>query len=155
MSVSVKALLVIGLGGMLFYVSPLYKGGQRGVSVATITLPDGFVVQAEVADTLERQYQGLSGRTSLAPNDGMLFVYHDPVVAPGYVMRDMLIPIDILWISEGRLVGLDESLQPEDPVVNVYRPKEPVDRVLEVSEGFAQAHGLKVGDALDIRRERR
>lgn len=152
MRLRIKGLLVATVIALLVMVI-----GIRGTNetVATIRFPDGFVVEAEVADTLERQYQGLSGRESLAQNEGLLFVYDNPVVAPGFVMRDMLIPIDILWISNGHFVGFDESLQPEDPVVNVYRPSVPVDNVLEVSSGFARAHKLRVGDALDIRMERR
>ncbi len=119
-------------------------------SMAHIIFPDGFVVEATIADTPERQYRGLSGTKSLEKDEGMLFLF-DEATRPGFVMRDMLIPLDIIWLSANTVVGFEQHLQPENPVVHVYRPPVAVTAALEVPAGFVAAHGLTFGDALDIR----
>jgi uncharacterized membrane protein (UPF0127 family) len=108
------------------------------------------VIDAELADTPERQRRGLSGRTALAPGQGMLFVYPGP--APrAFWMPDMHFDIDIVWIREGRIVHVESDVpHAVDGPLPVYRPAEPADRVLEVPAGTARRLGWRVGDAVEI-----
>src|SRR3989344_2170112 len=62
-----------------------------------------------VADNPYRHYKGLGGRTALAPYDGMLFVFAVPNKY-GFVMRDTLFPIDIVWFLNWRLDGLKNMI---------------------------------------------
>ena len=106
-------------------------------------------VQIEIADEEEEQRQGLSGRGVLEENRGMLFIYQEPRRLT-FWMKETLIPLDILFISQGKVV---------DVFSNVSAPKEgqdgreirvaasiPVDMALEVNSGWAQKSGVKVGD---------
>jgi uncharacterized membrane protein (UPF0127 family) len=110
------------------------------------------VIDAEVADTPARQQRGLSGRASLAPGEGLLFVYDAP--APrGFWMPDMHFDIDIVWIRAGRIVHI-ESRVPHvvSGALPTYRPDEPADTVLEVVAGTAERLGWQVGDRVRIER---
>ena len=79
---------------------------------ATTILVNGVALDVEIADTRERQIQGLSGRESLGENSGMLFVYEEPGL-PGIWMKDMNFPIDIVWItSEKRIVSTSKDIDP-------------------------------------------
>lgn len=71
-----------------------------------VTLPDGFVVHAELARTdVERNY-GLMERTALPQGRGMLFVHDAPGSYP-YWMYHCKIGLDIVWMDAGhRIVEL-------------------------------------------------
>jgi len=106
------------------------------------------VVDAELADTPERQQRGLSGRRQLADGQGMLFPYDEPGLH-GFWMPDMHFDIDILWIRAGRIVHV-EARVPHDDARTIYRPPEPADLVLEVPAGSAEHRGWRVGDAVEV-----
>jgi uncharacterized membrane protein (UPF0127 family) len=101
----------------------------------TVRIDPGLTFAVEVADTPQQRGQGLSGRPQLAAGTGMLFVYDDPGVRR-FWMYDMRFPIDLAWIGDGRVVGV-ETLRPcpsreECPT---HESPEPVDQVLEVPAG--------------------
>jgi uncharacterized membrane protein (UPF0127 family) len=107
---------------------------------------NGVKFDVLVVDTPQAREQGLSGRTGLSERQGMFFVFDEP---GRYVfwMKDMLFPIDILFISQGRIVDMALSMPPpkagETPVS--YRPSESADWVLEVAAGTAQKLGWTKG----------
>lgn len=109
-------------------------------------------VQAEVpeGDAFSR---GLGGYGSLPDNRGMLFVFQQPGLY-GFWMKDMLISIDIIWISAENQVVHVETAQPEpgvpDSQLTVYRPGAPSLYVLEVRAGLAAEKGVQVGDEAQI-----
>jgi uncharacterized membrane protein (UPF0127 family) len=113
------------------------------------------VIDAEIADTPERQQRGLSGRPALPAGRGMLFLYPEPALR-GFWMPDMHFDIDILWIREGRIVHVEPDVPhvASEPLP-VYRPAEPADTVLEVAAGTARRLGWRVGDAVQIERQAR
>jgi uncharacterized protein len=104
------------------------------------------VVQAEVVSTPEKLQLGLGGRKSLAPESGMLFILPDHDFQE-FWMQGMLIPIDIIWVSQEKIIGFNQNLSPKDS--GTFRSPAPVDMVLEVPAGFVKAAGLKVGDRVE------
>jgi uncharacterized membrane protein (UPF0127 family) len=105
----------------------------------------GHVVELEVANTPEKQLQGLSGRESLDENAGMLFPYPTEGT-PGFWMPDMHFAIDIIWIDKHkRVVGVEHSVAPETYPA-VFRAASPVLYVLEVNAGWAQTHNVSASD---------
>lgn len=111
-------------------------------------------INIQVADEpLERQL-GLSGRESLGSSEGMLFSFDMPQSA-GFWMKDMLFPIDIIWIRDGQVVDLSLNAQPEpgkmDTQLKIYRPKSQIDTVLELQAGWVTKNNLSIGDEVKIR----
>lgn len=111
-------------------------------------------VVAEIAATFETRTKGLSGRTHLSEFNGMLFVMERPDYA-GIWMKDMKIPIDILWISNGTVVGIKEhALPPLEGTriveLEIYHPDVKANFVLETNAGFAAAHDIRIGDRASI-----
>ena len=100
-------------------------------------------VQAEAVRTPERLYLGLSYRSELPEGRGMLFFMPETEVQT-FCMRGMLIPLDLIWISDGRVAGLTRNVPAIFPG-DLISP-EPVSHVLEVPGGFADRHGIKAGD---------
>ena len=100
-------------------------------------------VKAEVVRTPERLYLGLSYRNELPEGHGMLFLMPAKQVQT-FCMRGMRIPLDLIWISDGRVAGITPDVAPAFPG-NLTSPG-PVSQVLEVPGGFARRHGIKAGD---------
>lgn len=91
--------------------------------------------QVEVAADDASRARGLSGHAPLARTAGMWFVLDRPD-QPGFWMRGMNFPIDLLWVSPDKRVAGVEHLQPcqTDPCPVSYPPVE-VRYVLEVGAG--------------------
>lgn len=66
----------------------------------------------ELAATSIEQTRGLSNRTTLPENNGMLFVFPSEGVYR-FWMKDMLFPLDIVWIAQnGTVVHIEKNAPP-------------------------------------------
>ena len=105
----------------------------------------------EIAYTPETRAQGLSERPSLADGYGMLFVF-EYAQEHGFWMKDMLIPLDFVWISaDCFVVEVTENVPPPDAGTDardltVFKPSTPVLYVLEIDAGLVAKLGIRVGD---------
>lgn len=122
--------------------------GQARVNFSDVT------VTASVPLTAALQAKGLAGRTGLGDQVGMLWLYTQPDT---YVfwMKDMLIPLDFVWIRSGQIVDLTPDVpapRPGQSDLPLYRPIVPADAILEVRAGFIAAHSLEIGEAVTIDR---
>ena len=75
----------------------------------------GKTLNVEVADTSLKQAQGLSGRSGLSEDEGMLFVYNESHMG-NFWMKDMIMPIDIIWINGDKVIDISSEVQPEPGV---------------------------------------
>jgi uncharacterized membrane protein (UPF0127 family) len=80
----------------------------------------------------------------------MFFSYAKPAFY-AFWMKDMRFSIDIVWILEGRIIAIDESV-PFEPggTGPTLRPDSLVDAVLEVPAGNATARGWRIGDRVFV-----
>lgn len=111
-------------------------------------------VNIEVADTKEKRGIGLGGRTSLPPENGMLFIMEQRG-KPVFWMKGMMIPLDFIWIDGDRVVDILQNVQPPvagtpDQNLQLYSPVVDVNRVLEVNAGYIAAKGIKIGDRIQL-----
>lgn len=144
------ALFIIGVG---IFTNKI-QNQKVNLSVKKEIKVGSINVTSEVADTNEERKMGLSGRKSLGENDGMLFKFDKDNVFPSFWMKDMLIPIDIIWINDGVIVKIHKNVQPEpgkeSNELRLYYPDSPIDYALEVNTGFSDKNGLKVEDRVDL-----
>jgi hypothetical protein len=115
----------------------------------------GQTVRVDVADTPEKQALGLGGRKRLGPLEGMLFVYAERR-RPAFWMHGMVIPIDMIWLDNRRVVHIEADVPPPAPGTGpadlpTYAPPAPANFVLELAAGRAKALGLRVGDQVRYR----
>ena len=111
-------------------------------------------VRAEVADERAERQTGLMGRTELAPDAGMLFVFGWERNL-SFWMRNTLIPLSIAYISaDGRIVDI-QDMEPLDDEPPSYASAEPAKYALEVNQGFFAERGVEVGDTVEIPQEYR
>lgn len=140
--------LVVGLGLLLIGGWILWNGLTSDSPKRVIVGGDTILV--DVADTPQLRAQGLSGRQSLAANEGMLFVFDEPQM-PKFSMRDMNFPIDIVWISEDlNVVAITPTIATET-YPDTFTPPGPVKYVLEVNSGLSAARGWLAGDKVELK----
>ena len=97
-----------------------------------------------VADTPALRERGLSGLSSLGSADGMLFVFDQP--DSGLWMKDMVFPLDIIWISSDlQVVDITEDAEPES-YPHLFHSQEPAQFAVEVPAGFVKQHHISIGD---------
>lgn len=114
----------------------------------------GSEVKVEIAKSEKERQKGLSERTSLEENSGMLFVFDSKNAKPTFWMKEMSFAIDIIWIKDNKITEIDKNAKPEpgvaDNKLQIYSPEKPVDYVLEVNAGYSDKNSLKVGDSVDL-----
>lgn len=116
---------------------------------------DGITIHVEIADTAAKRAQGLSGVSTLGEDNGMLFVFDTGDVTPTFWMKDMLIPLDMIWISHGKIAHIDKNVpkpaaNTPDNQLKTYSAGTPIDYVLEVNAGFSDKNKVKVGDLVNL-----
>ena len=110
---------------------------------------NGQTVNITRADTPETRSRGLSGRSELSFDEGMLFVFPEDG-AYGFWMKDMHIPIDIIWMSQdGVVVDMAQNVSPDTYPASFF-PKTPARYVLEVATGFAERYSVRIGDTVEL-----
>lgn len=98
----------------------------------------------EVTDDESRQH-GLSGRSSLCDNCGMLFVF-PKIDKYGFWMKDMHFPLDIIWIRDNKIVEIKEDASQNSK--ETFYPSEGIDKVLEINANETRNCNIKIGDEL-------
>ncbi len=125
-------------------------------AMPTADIGNGNIVKLEVASTPEQIERGLMYRTSLAENAGMVFLFH-PNRPVKFWMYHTLIPLDMCFVLNGRIVKIFENVPPcrsENPRGCVTYPAEDpgitVSEVIELAGGYAKKHGIKEGDTVSF-----
>jgi uncharacterized protein len=116
---------------------------------ATVRIGDA-TIEAEIAATDAEQKRGLSGRDSLAPDSGMLFVFETPGTY-GFWMKEMRFPLDFIYLRKGTVVAVKENVPVPTVAPLPFAPAEPFDALIEVNAGWIAAHRIQLGDKADIR----
>lgn len=113
---------------------------------ATMTFQSGGTITVEVAVSPDQRRIGLSGRTDVAQGTGMVFEFEAQDV-PQLWMIDTLVPLDALWIRDGRIVHIDHMSPCRERIeedCQIWAPALQVDAVVEMPPG----HGRVVGEAV-------
>jgi uncharacterized membrane protein (UPF0127 family) len=110
----------------------------------------GHSVRAQLAVLEAEMAVGLMYRSSLAPNDGMLFVYAAPR-AVEFWMRNTLVPLDIGFFDANGVLREIHAMQPNDDR-SVPSQRSDLQFALEVNQGWFSRAGVKPGAQLDLGR---
>lgn len=130
-------LIVLGCG--VFSVVKSMNRQRISISVGEATF------QMEVADTNELRAKGLSGRQELEENQAMLFVFEKSDKHSMW-MKDMRIPIDIIWLDEKKkVVHVEHNIWPDNEPHKTYVSPKPARYVLEIKAGGAKKHNIDIG----------
>ncbi len=112
-------------------------------------------IQLEVAQSDHEIQRGLMYRTSLGKDAGMVFLFTPPR-GVRFWMYHTLIPLDMLFIKDGKIIKIIEHVPPcksENPKnCPTYPPDKDVvvDQVIELNGGYCKNHNVKEGDSVEF-----
>lgn len=109
-----------------------------------LLLVDGQVFHVDIPRDQTGYTQGLSGRDEICARCGMLFVFETSDLYQ-FWMKDMYFDIDLIWLNEGRIIGITHSASHQTPE-KILVPEAPATAVLEVRAGTAEKYDFIVGD---------
>lgn len=107
-------------------------------------------LQVEIADTTDERAEGLMGRASLGADAGMAFLWDAPIEAR-FWMKDTLIPLQVaFWDADDRIVDLIEMTPCQTDPCPTYGPDGAFIGAVEANTGWFTAHGVAVGDTVEL-----
>lgn len=110
----------------------------------------GGTAYLRLANTDETLKKGLSGVTDLKSDQGLLMVFPTSDTW-GIWMKDMKIPIDIVWLnSSKKVVYIVRDASPELSTKRTFTPPEPSRYVIELNSGAAARYMINVGDIVSF-----
>ena len=148
-SIIVRSRLVIFLGASWWLAGCTTLLPSATDGPASSGLPTGVVrigeheFQVEIADTNASRTRGLMGRTALADDAGMLFIF-DRTADLSFWMLNTSIPLDIAYIREDMIISSIDTMTPFS--LESHLSIEPVPFALEVPAGEFDRRGIEAGD---------
>lgn len=102
---------------------------------------------AEVAKTPKERQRGLMERKDFGQSQAMLFVFEQPG-RHSIWMKNMVFPIDIVWLDTSRrVVHLEQAVPPcRDLECPSYLPSTSSQYVVEFPSGTVQRTGIQIGN---------
>ena len=154
MRVKIVLLVVVVVSVFVFVFNSPLEGSTPtttvvgGRDVVHLKIGNG-TFNVRVAETQTERARGLGGVRALATGEGMLFEF--PTNAPHAIwMKNMLIPIDIVWLSDAlSVIDLKENVSP-DSFPQIFTPKSPARFVVELGAGSAKAFHINEGSPAEI-----
>ncbi len=118
----------------------------RGNAIKRVYIRD-ILVKSELVKSEAKIEKGLAGRTSLPEGRGMLFEMMGENTQH-FWMKGMRFAIDIIWIENGRVIGCEKNIFPNDQ--RIFTSPGNAGYVLEVPEGFCDKNKVEVNDEVKI-----
>lgn len=150
------ACVIIGIFGFFYKknIVPTQKPFSGAVTVVplasgTYVMLGSTTLSVDIADTDASRTQGLSDTQSLAQDHGLLFEFDEPGTW-GFWMKDMMYPLDIIWIDASDTIIYAQTDLSPSTYPKIYAPQSPAAYVLEVNAGILAKSGAKIGDAIQI-----
>lgn len=143
--------VTLGLTALFLYVTYFDTLMQMifGEETSYTLFVNNVPVIVTVANTPETLTRGLSGTRELGQNEGKFFVFKESG-KHGIWMKDMLIPLDIIWVDEElSVVHIEKQVSPET-FPTVFAPETDARFVLEVNSFFTDTLKLQVGDRIFV-----
>jgi hypothetical protein len=122
---------------------------QASLETTQVCFPS-TCVEAEIAETLEEKKTGLMFRESLQEFSGMLFPYDQKNIYT-FWMKNTLIPLDIIWIADTKIVHIEKATPCTTDPCETYKSETPANHILEVNSGFTEKNNIKIGDTVEIK----
>lgn len=120
---------------------------ESGLTVIPLQIQSGgksHAFKVELARSSSEQAKGLMFRTTMGPDEGMLFPMSPPRVA-SFWMRNTVIPLDLLFVApDGQIINIAANAVPYDE--SQLKAEGLTGAVLELNGGRAAELGIKPGD---------
>jgi uncharacterized protein len=112
----------------------------------TVVFGEHGRLNVRIAETEQERQTGLMHVMALAPDDGMAFVFDDPVTTT-FWMKDTLIPLSVAFVGEdGRVVSIADMEPCEADPCPTYAATGPYTLAVEANLGWFADHSVAAGD---------
>lgn len=139
----IGGLVLFLIGIVVFYILSNFQP-------TTLVRVESGGYNLRIADTEPERALGLSGVTSLASDGGLLMKY-DTDGKWAIWMKDMEIPIDIVWLDKGKkVIHIVEKADPTLATSVVYRPETDARYIIEIAAGGVDKAGIKTGSVAEF-----
>jgi uncharacterized membrane protein (UPF0127 family) len=137
----------IVIGGLaLILVALVVSYMFRNFQPSTEVRLGSDVLNAQVVTTNAARIRGLSGVDHLDANGGLLMVFQSDDKWDIW-MKDMKIPLDIIWMnSDKKVIYIVTNASPDLGTSKTFKPETPARYVLEVPAGTVMSAGIKIGN---------
>lgn len=143
----ISGLVLILVALVVSYMSQNFKPSTN------VRLGSG-VFSVQLATTDETRMQGLSGVERLDANGGLLMVFPNDA-AWGIWMKDMKIPLDIVWMNnDKKVIYIVKDASPDLGTSKTFTPDAPARYVLEIPAGTVKNAGIQIGSVATFQLER-
>jgi uncharacterized membrane protein (UPF0127 family) len=129
------------------------------ISSAIVYFKDGnnnfYKFRCTIANEIDEISKGLMYVKNLDIDKGMLFVYETPKIVT-YWMKNVLIPLDIVFIDENyKIINIEEA----NVEYNISNNKDfqrynsllPIKYVVEINQGLCKKYDIKSGTNVEIK----
>jgi hypothetical protein len=143
----IGAMVVLGTLSVAAYT----KSGDT-IDIVIKSATGSHYIKAEVASSPDEKALGLMHRVYLPDGRGMIFPYQKEV-QPAFWMKNMRIPLDLIFIGgDKKIRHIEKKVPPCQPGTRcaTYGPPVPVQYVLEVISGYAEAYKVSAGNDVTI-----
>ncbi|KPV40364.1 hypothetical protein AN478_09095 [Thiohalorhabdus denitrificans] len=123
-------------------------GGEGAGDRVEVTVA-GERLEAEIAATPGDRRRGLMGRSRLAADRGMLFVWPE-ADHRAFWMKNTPLPLSIAFLGDGGRVLNIERMAPLREDIH-YRSRGPARLALEANQGWFEERGIERGDRIRLR----
>ena len=139
----VGGLLLVILASFFSFISTNFE------SKAEVTI-GAQTYKLTVADTDQARVEGLSGVEELRKNEGLLMIFDVDGLYEIW-MKDMKIPIDIIWLDASKqVIYIVHNASPSLGTSKIFTPKRPARYIIEVNAGAAKQQGLRIGSQIEF-----
>ncbi len=148
------------LGFLLFLTGCSESGNKQDVMIETVNI-SGYTFHLEVVADDETRSQGLQGRTSIAEDGGMLFIFPESQIR-SFWMGHCQMDIDVIFLNHrGRITavhrmkttppqGQDESESAYQARMHHYWSNTPAQFAIEIKSGWLDRLDLHRDDRIEL-----
>ncbi len=138
----IVAIVVIFI--ITLFVTVVLPGVMRPSDV-DLQLGSGLF-HAKIATNNDDRAKGLSGVTELESNQGLLMAFPSESKW-GIWMKDMKVPIDIVWLDKDKkVIYIVKGASPESSTSKIFSPRTPAKYVVELPAGTVEASSIKLNN---------
>jgi len=146
--IKIGIVLLIGL----FIALKLVNRPNPSLPTLSLQISGRSFVLEKAVSTIEHA-RGLSGRSSLCPQCGMIFIFPNESTRT-FWMKDTLIPLDMLFLGSDGVINTIHTAQPQPGVgdlkLKLYSSIAPSQYVIELPASSAASLDLKPGMTIDL-----
>lgn len=145
-----RKIFLLGLLFFFFFLGCVQSNTMKAVTDNSLVCVGVHCVSVEIASTPQERAKGLMFRDHLGDGNGMLFVFEEEG-RHGFWMKNTLIPLDVVWISDKEKIVSIQTLFPcEKEPCSLFYPGENAVYVLEVNAGLMKDWNVSVGEKVSL-----